>query len=810
MKKIFLHYPEKQGHYGLWIWLLVHLGIPALLGISVFFAGPVRVNTLLQDMLPQGVTSTGTRHVMMADRILGEKNGRETVILAAAPEFEDAKKGATFLYDDFKNSPMVDDISLYYDASVIAQFSEYLYKYRFVIAEKETLHLLETGRAEEIAMDALAAAYGAFNFLPLDNIEKDPFLLAERRMETFLGSSLLSDGNLGLKDDVLAAQVEGTWYVLLRMTLAPQSVSIGSGKNVVKEIYDAATSAKEAIPAMNLYFSGVPFHSYESSSGAQREISLISIITLIIIFALFMYFFRTPIPVILSILDAGISIGIAAATTFLIFREVHIITFVFGTTLIGTCLDYSIHFFIHWKANLKMKDGYAIRSYIAKSIIMCFISTEICFVVFFFAPFAILRQFAIFSMAGILSSFLTAYCLYPRLKLPDEGKRRLSFLAGKFSAGLNFPGPVFRALTVAAIAAICIVVLVISPQGMKVKNDISSLYTMSASMLESEIRTAQVMDHGSRGWYFIVSGSSPEETLEHEEALTLQLEEEVSKGQLGSYLATTVFVPSVKTQKKTYESMKALLPMVEHQYENLGFPPEYVQVFLNEFARGVNYCLPENAPPNAGISNLWIGESGGNYYSCVMPLHPGNEAVFRDIAGEFDFVHFINKAQDIGQDLDTLTRTVLFLFLVAYIVISVMVFFVYPWRDSLKICTVPFFLVLAALATLAANAIPLGFFSVAGLILVFGLGLDYIFYMTGRKHGISSMPSIDTSSSSSKSSLEAALTPFAVLLSFLTTLLAFGALAFSNFVPVHIFGLTVSAGVSAAFISAMLLQGGKC
>jgi predicted exporter len=338
---------------------------------------------------------------------------------------------------------------------------------------------------------------------------------------------------------------------------------------------------------------------------------------------------------------------------------------------------------------------------------------------------------------------------------------------------------------------------------MKVKNDISSLYTMSASMLESEIKAARILDHGSPYWYFIVSGSTPEETLEHEEALTLRLEDEISRGNLGSFLGTSVFVPSVKTQEKTYEAMKALLPIAESQYENLGFPLEYAQFFFDEFAAGATYCLPENAPPNAGVSNLWIGETRGNYYSCVMPMHPGDEAVFRAISAEFDFVHFINKAQDISRDLDILTKTVLFLFLAAYLVISVMVFFVYPWRDSLKICIVPLFLVLAALAILAANAIPLGFFSVAGLILVFGLGLDYIFYMT-KKHSVIGTPSFDGSASE-----DAALTPLAVLLSFLTTLLAFGALAFSNFVPVHIFGLTISAGVSAAFISAMLLQGGK-
>ncbi|MBR0125431.1 MAG: hypothetical protein IJM03_08800, partial [Treponema sp.] len=56
-------------------------------------------------------------------------------------------------------------------------------------------------------------------------------------------------------------------------------------------------------------------------------------------------------------------------------------------------------------------------------------------------------------------------------------------------------------------------------------------------------------------------------------------------------------------------------------------------------------------------------------------------------------------------------------------------------------------------------------------------------------------------SSKRKSSLqreECGLEPLAVLLSFVTTAISFGALAFSSFVPVHIIGLSVFAGLSAA------------
>ena len=790
MKKHFLPFLKTKRSWELGLWLLVHIAIPLLFMLSVFFIGSVRINTQLMDMLPQTGHSKGAAK---ADSVLGEKNSREAVILAAAQDFENAKEGAALLHAKFEDSPGVETISFYFDFNTITQFIDYLFNYRFVIAGDETRHLLETGGAENIAEDALASAYGAFTFFPLDNLDKDPFLLSERRMEAFLSSSLLAGGKLDLKDDVLSVYIDGVWYVLLRMTLAPQAVSISGEKNIITEIYNAAETVKQSAPELEFYFSGVPFHSYESSTNAQREISIISTLSMLIILFLLLYIFKTPKPVLFSICAITVSLGMAISASLLVFREIHIITFVFGTTLIGTCVDYSVHFFSHWKGNTVLKDGYAIRSHISKSLVMSFISTEICFFVFLFAPFLILKQFAVFSMTGLLSSFLTSYLVYPRLKLPLEEKRQFDIFNNKIFLKLRgySLAPVFRNAIIVVIAVFALAVTVLSPQRIKIENDIRSFYSMSDSLLESEKISAMVFDRGASFWYYIVSGSTPEETLQNEERLALRLEEEIQLGNLGSFLGTSVFVPSLQTQRQTYSAMKALLPLAEAQYEFLGFPSEYAEVYYGEFAAGKNYCLPENAPANTGVSNMWIGNVDGTYYSCILPFHSADESIFRSIAVEFDFVHFINKAEDIGRDLNTITRTVLFLFLTAFLIISVIVFFTYSRRDSIKIYAVPVFLVLCVIAVLTLNKISLGFFPAAGLLLVFGLGLDYIFYLTGK----------------GKKKGSGKYTTLATTLSFLTTILSFGALVFSSFMPVHMFGLTVTAGLGAAFISAMLLQG---
>ena len=762
------------GRAELCLWFLVHISVPLLLLLSIIIAGPVRINASLFDMLPK---SSKSRAVMEADAIFGERNGREMIILVSAPGFTDAKEGAALLYSLLEKQRGLDNLSLYFDSGQAAGLYRHIYDYRFVIAGKETLDLLENSGESEIAQDALAAAFGAFSLFPLDDLERDPFLLTHRRMTDLLASPL-TGGAMQPRDGVLAAEKDGAWYVLFRVTMEPGAVSLGS-RGAVAAVYAAADYCRAEIPGIEFYFSGVPFHSYESSSGAQREISFISTITLLIILLLFLYVFRSPLPVVSSIAAVCISLGLGTAAALLVFREIHIITFVFGTTLIGTCVDYSVHFFIHWKGNPELESGVQIRRRIAKSVTMSFLSTEICFFVFLFAPFPILRQFAVFSMAGLFSSFMTCFCVYPRLRLP---LRRGLQIKINWRLSARAASAAFALLVIAAIA-----VIALNRSHVKIKNDLSSLYTMSPALMEGQMKTAGILDYGSPGWYFIVSGESVEETLRNEEELLARLQERAN-ADAQSFLATSVFVPPVERQERTYRAMKNLLPLAEEQFRYFGFSPseakEAAGAFADEFAASGGYCLPDSAPE---FSSLWIGESGGLYYSAVMPIRDADARACRDAAAGLGYAHFVNKQEDIGRDLDVLTVTILVFFAAACAVISILVLLAYR-RDCLRIYAVPLAVVLSALAATAAAGIPTGFFTAAALALVFGLGLDYIFYMTGSR------------------AERSGLTLLGVILSFLTTLLSFGALAFSRFAPAHIFGLTVCAALSAAFITAVILQ----
>ncbi|MBQ5570491.1 MAG: hypothetical protein IIT45_08620, partial [Treponema sp.] len=153
----------------------------------------------------------------------------------------------------------------------------------------------------------------------------------------------------------------------------------------------------------------------------------------------------------------------------------------------------------------------------------------------------------------------------------------------------------------------------------------------------------------------------------------------------------------------------------------------------------------------------------------------------------------MNKAEDISLGLDQLSKFIAKTFLLAFVLIALMLKFFYGFRQLAKIVLVPLASVLSIVAVFVLSGTRIEFFCMTGAVLVFGLGLDYIIYMA--------------ESSKRKSSLqreECGLEPLAVLLSFVTTAISFGALAFSSFVPVHVIGLAVFAGLCAAVATTFL------
>lgn len=769
----------KQKYFS-FAWIFYHGAILLAFLISLFFTKGIKIDADFYNMMPSGQES---KAVKIAEKSIFKNSNNSVFMLASHEDFSKAKKAAEEAYGILSRNEKFASLTLYQDFSSSQDILAFLDKYKYQLLSPEMRGKLSApGGAAEYSEESLAKIFGGFTLTALDNLGSDPFLLNDSNLENYL--SAISDAGTSLqpKDGVLASKFDGKWYVMLRGELTAQGAKLASDENAVPDIYDACFPLEK--DGVRFVFYGTTFHSYKSSVSANHEISVISTVSMLAVLVILLVVFHSGLPIVCSLASILVSLAAAFCATHLVFGNLHAMTLVFGTSLIGSSIDYSLHFFVNWKANRIFDSGEKIRRHIFEGLILSLISTEICYALLFFAPFTMLKQMALFSFAGILSSFLTATGLFPLFPLPAEQKRTIPVFE-KFFAGTGAKHhKSIRTLKIVfqiSVFFACILIIAFNHKNVKIENNISNLYKMEGRLKDDTVLAYQVLNYNPTSW-LIICGNSAEEVLQKEEQIAPEIPD--------PFVCVSRFIPSEKSQDESLAAAENLVPLAKEQLEFLGFDESSIAKFSDDFKRQLeqkNYLSPESEVPEALkslLNMLWIGEIDGKYYSVLLPSKISDENFYLDLAENDGNIFFENKVKDVSASLDNLTELIAAMFAIAFVVIIVLMKFFYSWRETLKIASIPVLSVLVILSVFTLAGLKIEFFCITGIILVFGLGLDYIIYKLENK----------------SNNLET----FAIVLSFVTTAISFGALALSSFVPVHVLGLAIFSGLTAAFVFALL------
>lgn len=767
------------------LWLIFHmLMLVMFLGRLFTNHGQITLDADLFNITPRSIDSEPLKK---ADEKLTEATGNNAFILVANPDFEKAKSTAETVCEKLNGSDNFISIVLYNDTNSYSEIGDFLFKYRWNLLDDKSIDMINGENGPELfSQEALAKVFGLFTLTSLDNLSEDPFMLTECAMENYLMALQNSGTAMMLKDGMLVSEQDGIWYVLIRCLLSKKGGAMASRNNGINEIYSVCAPLEK--DETKFIFSGTPYHSSDSSSKASKEITLISIVSFLAVLIMLIFVFRTPVPILFSLASIGISVGTAFIFTLAVFDKLMILTLVFGTSLIGSGIDYSLHYFVHWAGNPDLESGGKIRKNLLSGLTMAIVSSGLCYAVLIFAPFELLKQISVFSLVGLTSSFLTTICIYPVIPLPK--RQRTLPIKSLYENTVRTNRKKFIPICViAGMAVFSLCAILFNRNCVGIENDISKYYTMEGRLLQDEVKASQILQYSPTGW-FVISGDDENQVLKNEEEFrkVLKTKEELA----GKYLSTTLFVPSVEHQKKSRAACEKLLQRTEEQYEFLGIEAEEAEKLRqgfydssNDFISFENGTVPEILAES--ISSVYLGEINGKCYSVLVPSMTLDEKLLSGIAQEDENVSFISKRSDISSSLDKLTKMVLYFFAGTYVLIFIILCIFYSWKRALKIVSVPLLIVLVTTAVFAILKTKLEFFSVTGMILVFGLGLDYVIYIIENEK--------------KQDSKTAKLEPFTIALSFATTLISFGALALSSFKPVHLIGLSISIGLATAFIS---------
>lgn len=764
------------------VWLGFHLALFLLFLATLLVRPSIGVTNNLFELIP---TSEEMQSVSVAERTFSDRSSRTALFFVISPDFGQARETALLLEKRLLDT----DAFLGLEASAgsmvsVSELNAELSRLKFALLDEETESALRQGRYQDVADSALALAYGAFPVQSLAQIDKDPFLLSEREGRSLV-SRLALLGGMGPKDGVLAKEVEGSWYVMLQGELTEKAVAMNNKRDIASIFRICEELEKEA--GVQVALSGIPFHSWESSMSAQRELVLITSVSLILVLLLFLWLFRSPLVILLLFGDIVLASLSAMAGVFSAFGTMNVLTLVFGTTLIGTCVDYSVHYALHAWWDGDGRDFLATRNRLFKSIGTSFLSTLLCYALLLLAPYRLLKEVALFSMAGLASSFVTSMFLYPVLFNYRHFARK-GVDAGSFR--VLFPDPSARRRRAMGIAAALFAVLfslLLLPK-VRVRNDLASLYRISDRMRRNEALAAKAMPYAS-STYTIVSAGSEEELLAREEAFVSDLREQGA----GTPMASCMVVPSARLQEERVALVRSLYEAgLQRQCEALGCDATTAWDELETLTRAPVSVGDVRSLPIARqlVDRLWVGKMGGSYYSAVMVLD-ADLARVEEIAGAHEGVWFFNMARDISRQLDVLTGTILRILLCSFVLMVLLLGCIYGFRRSLGYHLSPVVVLLVTVGGMVLFEGAVDFFTVVALVLSVGLGLDYVVFMMEMKGMEERKRSVSF---------------VAVAFSFATSALSFGTLVFSSFRPVHLFGLAVLVGLCTAYLFALFMR----
>lgn len=410
-----------------------------------------------------------------------------------------------------------------------------------------------------------------------------------------------------------------------------------------------------------IYLAGAPVHSYLTSQKSAFEINIICIISTLGLILLCRYYFKSIkilIPISLSILY-GFLLGYSVSA--IIFSRLHILTFVFSTSLIGISLDYSLHYFLTGK-----EKGFR------KNLTASMLTTVLAFMTLTFSNMEILKQIAVFTSFGLLGVYLFVLIVFPKefkFTHRDFPKIRIAKLK-----------PVF----------LTIIALVIIAGGLKLKfnDDIKNLYKPSKNLTTAEKIYKDIFNPQNTE-FILVKGKNTDDILEQEE-----------KMQIKDSLSLANFVSSKSRQLENQTLVKKLYQKNLDEYGKFLGQENIDKIKNKEFKLYDTERFPLNKDFMLDKNTSYILINGHQEGS-------------------------ISPSGEMSRELKSLRKECITLAPVVYGVLLILLSFFFGFKNSLKIIISPLLGVIFSIGLISLLGEEINLFNILALFLITGFSLDY-------------------------------------------------------------------------------------
>jgi len=616
-------------------------------------------------------------------------------------------------------------------------------------------------------------------------------------LEHWLATLPLATSNLEIEDNLLVVHRGAATSVLVIATLPGSAYESKTQQAVLEAVARAEAGMKQQYPDASLARTGAVFYAESARSASEREVHLIGTVSACGIALLMLWVFRSPRLLLLGFVSTALGIVCALAVTMLVFGKLHLLTLVFGASLIGEAVDYSIQYFVVYLGAQRDWEPTRGARAVRPALTVALVTSLLGYAILAWVPFPALKQIACFAIAGICAAFASVLWLLPALLVrpAKRSPQRLFAASAKLLAHWHAAIGGRRAW---GVAALLLVVAVPGWLRLASDDDIHLLIQRDPAQVAQEqtVRAAIGVDNSTQ--FFMVRGETPEIVLQRAEALGARLDALPGDMQVDGWQSVTSFVPSAKRQQDdrsllaqhVFSDPAALRALLT----DAGIRDDVADAWLKAYADSAHSLMTVDqwlaAPWSQPYRYLWLGAVDApshGYAAVVIPqrVTPANQPTLVATAQALPGVTFVDKAASVSSLFGAYRVDSGWWLAGALALVLALLMVRYGARGGIAL-TLP--VLLAVGVTLAAFGyarVPLNLFNWLALMLVLGVGANYaVFLREGCLRAPEELGAVWTG----------------VLLSAATTLLSFGSLGLSAMPALKSFGATLALGIAVSVL----------
>jgi predicted exporter len=740
-----------------WLWALALLLTAAGLALAAWH-GRVRINTDVLAMLPKDERRPEVEQALAALAKAGE--GRVIVLLRAQAGSEAAMdRFIARLQADAPGLTVRHQVSDAQQAGWLGFFAPQ----RGALLTDAQRAQLQTATPDALAQQALQGLMQPMGLPRVGRWIDDPF----NTLGTWLAERAQGSKVRAINGRLRLADAQGDWMLAL--------IDSGASAFALKDnerLAAALAAARAAVPDAQVLAAGVPLHAHAAAAQAQREMHIIGVGSLVGVFALSWLAFARIRPRLLVLLSVGSGLLVAVAATLAVFGELHLITLVFGASLVGVAENYASS---HYSSRIGQPPAarFALMREQLPTMVLALGTTLAGYALLATTPFPGLQQVALFSAAGLAAAFVSTWLWFPHLDAGSVPERPLTRALGR--AWRRWPQLGRRSGLVVAVAIVA--VLAAAAWRGRADDDIRLLQNTPPALMQEQIDIGRRLDLPSPAQFFLLSAASEAELLQREEALKTKL---AAIDTIAGWQAVSDWVPSPARQVADAALVERrwaeVAPRVSAQ---LGQPVPLREAVVPPL---LTVDAWRAAPVSEAARHQWLGRGADGRWHSVLMLRGVSREALPPLAALADgrVVRWVDKVADVSELLARQRARMAGVLGIA--VVAVAALLAWRLRAAWWRALVP--TLLAGGLALAATALagqPWQLFHVLALLLLLGVGVDYGIFLLAQpsRRDLRGFVSITLAAAS--------------------TWLSFGLLALSGTPALRAFGITLGLGIALAW-----------